>query len=734
VNDSRHLLLKILGKLLFKKGDTKVKKNIIENKTVQRKRIPSVIALILLMTSATMMGSIMTTSAHSPPWAISTYAYLTITPNPVGVGQTATVNFWIDKQPPTASGPPYGSFWTNLTVTVTKPDGSIEQLGPFTSDGIGGSWTTYMPNSLGNYTFVFNFPGQTIEMPPPGPGVDTSYVGDIYLPSTSEPCTLVVQEQKVEPIPGAQLPTDYWQRPIYGTNREWYALGGNWLGLGQQAFANTGKYNASGNFNPYTTAPNTAHIVWTKSVAFGGIIGGEFGGTGISNYYSTSQYESKFEPIIMNGILYYTEFPGSATGPAGWVAVDLRTGQTLWTKNTTDWLRCGQILNFVSPDEYGGRAYLWSTSEGILTAGGAPIPTKYSMYDAMTGNWILNVTDAVTLKIAEDEHGSLVGYYVNSTSKTLNLWNSTLCLLQAQKVAGPGDSAYPNMWRPAQGANVPFSLGIQWSKPLETSMSSIPIIMIESLESNVVLLEGEPTRYTNWYVEAGYDADTGALLWGPINRTTEAPWTYRTYFNAASAGVYAVYTSQTMTWTGYSLFTGDKLWSVNAPTNAWGYYGCGFNYFAANGKIYSWDLGGVVYCIDIKTGEINWTWHTESSGLETLMGQWPLWIYDVASVADGKLYVPGGREYGPPLFRGARLYSLNTTTGDEVWSILGFFTNCAPAIADGYMVTNNAYDNQIYCFGKGRTATTVSTQTTPAQLGAPVLNQGTITDQSPGQT
>ena len=97
-------------------------------------------------------------------------------------------------------------------------------------------------------------------------------------------------------------------------------------------------YNDSGNYNPYTTAPTTAHILWTKPEAFGGIVGGEFGGTAdTSNYYSTSQYEPKFAPIIMNGILYYTQFPEATTNPTGWVAVNLQTGQTLWTDNTANY-------------------------------------------------------------------------------------------------------------------------------------------------------------------------------------------------------------------------------------------------------------------------------------------------------------------------------------------------------------------------------------------------------------
>ena len=144
-----------------------------------------------------------------------------------------------------------------------------------------------------------------------------------------------------------------------------------------------------------------------------------------------------------------------------------------------------------------------------------------------------------------------------------------------------------------------------------------------------------------------------------------------------------------MKWNGYNLNTGAQVWGPTyAPTDAWGTYEP--TYLPAYGNIYSVDLGGHVYSINITSGKINWSWHTGKSGTETAMENWPLWIYDVVTIADGKLYSPGGREYMPPLYKGSQLYCLNTTTGDLVWSILGYFVNSAPAISDGYMVTDNA--------------------------------------------
>jgi hypothetical protein len=55
-----------------------------------------------------------------------------------------------------------------------------------------------------------------------------------------------------------------------------------------------------------------------------------------------------------------------------------------------------------------------------------------------------------------------------------------------------------------------------------------------------------------------------------------------------------------------------------------------------------------------------------------------------------------------------------------------------PAVSDGYLVTLNGYDNRIYCFGKGPSATTVSAPQTVPTLGSSVMIKGTVTDQSAG--
>jgi hypothetical protein len=724
------------------------------------------VALIILLTVSGVMLILPTSSAHTPPWTIQTYAFISVEPNPVGLGQELFVNFWLDKVPPTANGA-YGDRWHNFTVTVTKPDGSTTTLGPFNSDDVGGSHTTYTPDQLGSYSFVFNFPGQVIVGDNPAPGGFTfnrQQVGDIYQSSTSRTVTITVQQDKIQSFPSTPLPDGYWQRPIFAENTNWYIISGNWLGAGS--------YNATSNFNPYTTAPSTAHILWTKEYAPGGLIGGEYGNSQVnSNYYSTAQYETKFAPIIMNGILYYTQVPGSQTSPEGWVAVDIRTGETIWTHtpeasiaapaaatavfsspNATTLLR-GQLLDYVSPNQYGALAYLWTNEPTVTPNTGS----TYGMYDAMTGNWILNIVNGTGATFISDTNpyggtqGNLIGYYINTTDWTLNMWNATRAIIR-----GPTGTGDLNnwLWRPLQGSDIPWEYGIQWSVPMTTTMTasngtvvdinaafaesagvSSPLAISKIADTIIVTNIPGPTigfQQPGYIISEGYSLTTGELVWGPINQT-QSPWC-RLSMSAAGEGVYSIFTFETQSFTSYSTTTGQTLWgpvSIAQDEVPWGYYVT--QAIIADGNLYSSDFGGFINCLDVKTGTIKWTSHTGSSGYETPYGVWP--IVNLELFADGKLYLMGGHLYSPPLFHGGLLYCYDGTSGDLLWTSPSFaITNGAnAAVADGYLIVPNAYDNRLYCYGKGKTATTVTYAPAIGSSNS-VLIQGTVTDQSPGET
>jgi hypothetical protein len=741
-------------------------------KNAKSKTLAIAIAILFIFSMTASMTLIPSAYAHTPAWNIPTYSFISVSPNPIGVDQTARVNFWVNMPPPTASAQ-YGDRWTGITVKVTLPGGTTTTLGPFTSDATGGTSTTYAPAAAGNYTFQMFFAGQTLagnNLPPGDTKSMFASIGDYFEPSNSTVFTLTVQSAAITSAPPTALPTSYWSRPINAMNNNWYSIAGNWLGLSQSTFAATGQYNATGDYNPWTTAPTTSHILWTKPEAFGGTIGGEFGGSEESNFYATSQYEPKFAPIIMDGILYYEMYPGSSTNPVGFTAVNLQTGQTLWTDyNNTEVLRCGQILDMITPNQYGALAYLWT--EPVAAAGFMASGISMSMWDAMTGAYILTITNTPAMTITEDSHGDLIGYYENYsysyimtpygpfptavTGASITEWNSTKCInLSVANYAGGPPVADDWMWRPPQGGLIPFSQGIEWSAPLpltdtsghsllyEMSMFGMTIpaylLGISAVQSGYILLTGYNSGSSGmfftsgWQEEAGFSLTTLKLTWGPTNRT-EVPYSI-VYTGGvwSGSGAYVELTESTLSISGYSLATGDQLWGPTALPGSRAFDSLGANALVANGVIYIWLYGGDVYAYNIVTGALIWQYHTPSGGFESPYGTEPLWTFTVGTIAGGELFLPEGHMYSPPLFHGAQQLALNITNGDVVWSIDAFDVTSAPAVSDGIATTLNAYDVQIYAYGMGPSKTTVSAPDIGVTTATPITITGTVMDTSPG--
>ena len=698
--------------------EVREKKNLeITKMKLEKNKAFSAIALILMLTiTATLMTYPQNVhAAYVPGENIPTYGFLSVAPNPVGVGQTAAITFWIDKVPPSASGP-QGARWSGFTVTITKPDGNTLNLGPFTSDPIGGSYTEYVPTATGTYYVQFAFAGQKLT------GVDFFGlpVDNYFEPCTSPKITLVVQQQQIAPLPAVPLPgpTDFWQRPINLENR-WGSISGDWLGS-TAAYFGLNSYNESGWFNPYTTAPNSAHIVWTKPVAFGGVVGGQFGDIG---YYTGQLYEPKFTPaLIMNGRLYYN----TPDAPRyGFYCVDLRTGETIWWQNSTGkptitgfddpalpMITNGQEYLYDSPNQHGVIPYLWYI--------GSP---EYQMYDAFTGNWILTLNNAMSGTVLTSAQGDLLVYVLDGANNWLAMWNSSY--IPEMLFSPTGTGAW--QWRPPLGATLDWSKGVQWN----VTIPSYPGQAISKVGSGVILATtGTLLEPQDWQMEIGYSATTGQKMWEQ-NRTTPTGSTAYALQGPMSNGVYTEFHLSTMTWYCYSAFTGELLWGPTEPyANPWGSF-MDLTCAIAYGNLYATGIDGVLHCFDMKTGKHLWDSQAWNSGIETPYGNYPNTPIGTYALADGKFFACNS-EHSPnqPLYRGYRIHAISTTDGHDVWNVLGWYQN--PVIADGYMVTLNGADNQLYCFGKGQTATTVSTPDTAVPQGTSVVIKGTVTDQSPG--
>jgi hypothetical protein len=242
-----------------------------------------------------------------------------------------------------------------MTLTVTKPNGATETLPPagatsgnvgggqggaqngvFVSDSTGSTYTAYSPDQQGNYTLTVNFIQMTYLWNSNNGGVtNVDYYGTTFLASNFTSKVSVQQDPVSLTLPNIQpVPTEYWTRPIEGQNTNWYTVSSNWLSDSHDR-DNGGMENR---LQPDGTAPNSAHILWTKSTEDNGIIGGTYDGrNGTGNSFNAgSQYQPRnLNPIIMYGRLYYC--PNIFYSGMGdyMDCVDLKTGALIYEVNTT---------------------------------------------------------------------------------------------------------------------------------------------------------------------------------------------------------------------------------------------------------------------------------------------------------------------------------------------------------------------------------------------------------------
>jgi hypothetical protein len=194
-------------------------------------------------------------------------------------------------------------------------------------------------------------------------------------------------------------------------------------------------------------------------------------------------------------------------------------------------------------------------------------------------------------------------------------------------------------------------------------------------------------------------------------------------------------------YTGYSLATGTELYSktltVNgAATNPYDEYGILNLVDPSTAVEFFWGLGGDIWAINMTNGDIIWSTTTATlvgpSGTETPYGIWPLWVQGTAQVAcPGILYLDEGHQYSPPLFHGAQYLAINMTNGKLVWHVLAF-ADTGAEVSYGILTLYNAYDGQIYAFGRGPSATTVTAPDIGVTTATPITITGTVMDVSAG--
>jgi hypothetical protein len=197
----------------------------------------------------------------------------------------------------------------------------------------------------------------------------------------------------------------------------------------------------------------------------------------------------------------------------------------------------------------------------------------------------------------------------------------------------------------------------------------------------------------------------------------------------------------------YSLSTGQQLWN-NTIESAWSYYGTAMNFH--DGKAYTVGPSGgpldetawgIISCFNATTGQFLWNWTAPDIGyLETQGSTYtPLvlkfWVDDPVT-GHTYLYVDGSTPWAgqtSPIRRDSALFCIDCNTGQTVWRLEAYPNPEGSAnvvISDSKIIYLDAHDDNIYCLGKGPSATTVSAPQSDASVGSVLTITGTVTDQT----
>ncbi|MCW4011551.1 MAG: hypothetical protein NWF07_01025, partial [Candidatus Bathyarchaeota archaeon] len=200
--------------------------------------------------------------------------------------------------------------------------------------------------------------------------------------------------------------------------------------------------------------------------------------------------------------------------------------------------------------------------------------------------------------------------------------------------------------------------------------------------------------------------------------------------------IFVVYLRETREFYGFSLSTGAELWGPTprqSYLDSYGFASMNDWEFIYKGKLISGNVGGIVYCYDVETGDPLWTYEDTDPYSEILWSNnWPI---RKAFICNDVLVISHD-EHSPidPLPRGAPTVAVDLNTGEEVWSvnIRGTQWGGTPVIGDSIIAAYNTYDNRIYAVGKGPSAITVEAPLTGVSAGSNVVIRGMVTDISPG--
>ncbi len=677
-------------------------------------------------------------TGETPDFTINPLAFLSVSPNPIGMGQELLVNVWITFP----SGE--GKYMVGYTVNITKPDGTSQtvELKSYVADGT--SWFTYIVDQVGEWRFQFSFAGEWF---PAGYWRDGQYSANrtgafanaifnpsVYVSPVQSPVTVLTVQNDLVASWQSALPTDYWTRPILPNNREWYTIGGNYPWMEFEG-SPTQASDRENYYGPFVIAPNTPHIVWKEQGGVAGIIGGEAG-----QYSSLSNVGTP--SVIFMGRCYQTKtVPINGVPTSCAVCYDLRTGQQYYaipiasggiTPNRIAYWRGVDTAVPGAGEAAGIGAELITISGGRLY--------KINPLTGAIATTPQNVPINISLPSMGPSPGTHEMYYRNGyylafqNTGSINQTRENITITRAY-------TGFMINWT-AEGSSTNFTSRIvsNVSVTLPTSLRTLyQVGAYGNLgaydpDTGITVIQGR-------FIHGGYygsiyeavDLKTGQLLWNITTPVDLMESAYRPTNAWARHGRYIAEMER-----GYvqarDIRTGEILWETHLDDYPWG------EFWLYDVAAYSDMVLGVgytgVYALNETNGDIVWHYVDPAIPFETpynFNATEEVYAIQTIRIADGKVYVQNN-EHTPtqPATRGWGLICINVTTGEGLWKISG--ANLGPGgAADGYLTASSSFSGYFYVIGKGKTAMTFNAPQTSVASGQSVILSGTILDMSPAQ-
>jgi len=706
--------------------------------TLSKKTMTSAIAIFLISSMAITIFALPNAFAQN---TVTSYPFIDAIPNPCGVNQQVLINYGAINY---LNGENDG--W-NVTITITKPDGTTETLTPPKTWSTGTAGITYVPDQLGTYYLQTIFPQQWYN------ASATNRV--IYKASQSDKLALVVQQNKPDSYPWQPIPSEYWTRPADSQLQDWYTIMGSWL--------IPTPTNTNNLYAPYNAGPETAHVLWSQPV--GDMMGGIAGGDTYKNGYETGDaYEGKWSgSIIISGVLYYNKYI-SGNPQQETVAVDLHTGKTLWSKTLTAYnitnlrIGFGQTVFWWSRNNRAAFSYLVCTTSG----GGTGTGTTWIYFDPKTGNPQFNMTNVPSGTRYYGPNGEILLYslvnYGNTTNRNYYLlqWNSSWVVTNGKtgmqeswgsQVLGTTYNASGTVARSSNLRGYDRNVSVPSMNVAGTTLPSTSFSRA-FIGDKIIGTRANLNEINLWAISIN-PATMGTLLyntsWTPPQEWRDGNVSVGTGMQSGfvswsqESQVAVLWVRETRKSYGFNLNTGNYMWATEfsqAYQDAWDDSPT-YSHIIDYNMYISASCGGTAYAYNISTGKLIWTYNATDPYTESYLGlNW--WLMPVV-VTEGKLYI-GSMEHSAqePKPRGAPFICLNATTGDEIWRINGAFRQTRwggrGIIGDSIIATMDTYDQQVYAVGKGPASMTVTAPDIAAPFGTPVVIKGTIMDVSPGTT